>query len=366
MTTKGEKARTASSAQLQLGDELVLSRRLAAETRLCPRWKAASDTTKSSRASQTLDRGISLRYVELPGPKLAHLIGPRPSDRIAHMTVSGCGEFGLLIQDRVLFVYRLYPFKMGVKPATSILCHRPILKASMDTSSGRFAVAILLEGRTGVCCDMDMTRSENSSGEQMHASMSLSDFRHMHVQSASHRHSDVPAHDTVDFDLSPPTRCRMSPEAATYRRRGHPLGRTIDSSCDEDQIMEPTEPHRSGRLLQEFNSPISNAASNQFYPESVQDRSESEVRLRAPTITVHDPLTGSSVGIERGVRRIYKNLCTVYNPPQSVAICPQRQCVAFGCRNGVELHWIDTLRGNSISRYVGGPKALSLSSLICL
>lgn len=34
----------------------------------------------------------------------------------------------------------------------------------------------------------------------------------------------------------------------------------------------------------------------------------------------------------------YKNLCSGEDAPRSVAICPQRKCVAFGCQGGIELH----------------------------
>jgi hypothetical protein len=34
-----------------------------------------------------------------------------------------------------------------------------------------------------------------------------------------------------------------------------------------------------------------------------------------------------------------------------VSICPQRRCVAFGCSAGIELHWIDALTGQSLSRW---------------
>ena len=34
----------------------------------------------------------------------------------------------------------------------------------------------------------------------------------------------------------------------------------------------------------------------------------------------------------------YKNLCSREDGPRSVAICPQRKCVAFGCHGGIELH----------------------------
>ncbi|TIC89667.1 hypothetical protein CH35J_012674 [Colletotrichum higginsianum] len=45
--------------------------------------------------------------------------------------------------------------------------------------------------------------------------------------------------------------------------------------------------------------------------------------------------------VEMGPRSVYRNICTAENPPRSVAICPQRVCVAFGSSSAVELHWVD-------------------------
>lgn len=55
--------------------------------------------------------------------------------------------------------------------------------------------------------------------------------------------------------------------------------------------------------------------------------------------------------IESGPRSLYRNLCSNDDPPRSVAICPQRRCVAFGCSSGIELHWVDALTGQDLNRW---------------
>lgn len=52
-----------------------------------------------------------------------------------------------------------------------------------------------------------------------------------------------------------------------------------------------------------------------------------------------------------GPRSVYRNFCHSDDPPRSVAICPQRNCVAFGCGSGIELHWVDALAGQDLSRW---------------
>jgi hypothetical protein len=51
--------------------------------------------------------------------------------------------------------------------------------------------------------------------------------------------------------------------------------------------------------------------------------------------------------VEQEAKSTYRNICSEEDPPRSVAICPQRRCVAFGCHGGIELHcqlWLSPLR----------------------
>lgn len=48
---------------------------------------------------------------------------------------------------------------------------------------------------------------------------------------------------------------------------------------------------------------------------------------------------------------VYEQLGSPDDPPRSVAICPQRKCVAFGCKMGIELHWVDATTGIVLHRW---------------
>lgn len=50
-------------------------------------------------------------------------------------------------------------------------------------------------------------------------------------------------------------------------------------------------------------------------------------------------------------RSIYHQLCSDVDPPRSVALCPRRGCVAFGCAGGIELHWRDNNTSQDLSRW---------------
>ncbi|RDA85669.1 hypothetical protein CP532_4651 [Ophiocordyceps camponoti-leonardi (nom. inval.)] len=65
----------------------------------------------------------------------------------------------------------------------------------------------------------------------------------------------------------------------------------------------------------------------------------------------HERSPSCSPRLEANQRSIYRNICHSDDPPRSVAICPQRNCVAFGCGAGIELHWVDALAGQDLSRW---------------
>ena len=57
------------------------------------------------------------------------------------------------------------------------------------------------------------------------------------------------------------------------------------------------------------------------------------------------------IPIETRATAIYTDLGSMDDQPRSVAICPNRKCVAYGCRMGIELHWIDALTGGDLNRW---------------
>jgi hypothetical protein len=53
--------------------------------------------------------------------------------------------------------------------------------------------------------------------------------------------------------------------------------------------------------------------------------------------------------VEHETKSTYRNLCCEDDLPRSVAICPQRRCVAFGCHGGIELHCELTFSGYGVA-----------------
>lgn len=70
-----------------------------------------------------------------------------------HFTVSICGSYALLSEGCVVYVYRLQAtIASRIEFVASVVCPRRVLAVSMDTSSRRFAIAILLVSPVNLSC----------------------------------------------------------------------------------------------------------------------------------------------------------------------------------------------------------------------
>ncbi|KAH7150391.1 hypothetical protein B0J13DRAFT_661297 [Dactylonectria estremocensis] len=191
---------------------------------------------------------------------------------------STCGRFVLATHGQMVYVYELnhvcsnlgstwptgsVPLRprerkmLGVpRPMATVVCQRQVISCSMDTSAGRHAVAVLMEGRMGMVCSVTTERAATCKPT---------------TANSSHEGSDQNMPNATSF--SPPwCVCHVYPVP------------------------------------------------------------------RAPPI-------------EEGPRSVYRRICHPDDPPRSVALCPQRNCVAFGCTAGIELHWVDGLTNQGLSRW---------------
>lgn len=203
---------------------------------------------------------IEIGYTDFSG--LIH--GPKSGDLHGELTFTSslCGRFILVTAGKTIYIYELNhacseskaswaiserskrSLPLGsLRPLTSIICPRQIMSCTMDTSAGRNAVGILMEGRLGMVCDITAERMEMSKASPANA---------------SGEDSGLETQDSVTND---PLTC----------------------VCLE--------------------KPVSNGI---------------------PT--------------EGGPRSVYRNICHADDPPRSVALCPWRNCIAFGCTAGIELH----------------------------
>ncbi|KAI9674451.1 MAG: hypothetical protein M1817_001789 [Caeruleum heppii] len=319
----------------------ILSRRLSLECSLIPGWtgngveRAFPTPTKvlhtigGSSISCALPQGLRLSSsIELSDLASAHTIRDNVYTPNLVVTISACGSFLMLTDGCVVYVYRMgddgLPLeKSGVAekarltPLTSIVCPRKIIAVSMDTSSQRFSVAVLLEGRMGMVCEIvDLSRSRDRSSRQTDPVSSS-------AQQAASQTTSI-----WDQRMA----IRSSERSSTHRLGGF-------------------APAASG------SRPPHNSWANEPWPsarDDIQHRLGTGPSGTRPT-TDQDPdfENWGPLGLlnHRNARSIYNELCSEEDPPRSVAICPQRKCVAFGCSAGIELHWVDAASGQDLNRW---------------
>jgi hypothetical protein len=244
-----------------ISDEWLLSKRLATEARITP-GKHTQEPVMTRR--DEIDFGGIL-----PHPPT----GMESISAVQNFTVSSCCKFILVNCGQIIHIYA---FCSPIRLIKTLSCPRQVVAVSMDTSSNRYSVAALLEGRLGMCWDLDICA----------------------VQAAS------------------------PPMIVPIRR------------LEQDEIPTDSGQHEQARshiaphLVGQERDPV---------PEYVTFES-TNAPMGASSEVAHAAAT-------------YEQLGSPDDPPRSVAICPQRKCVAFGCRMGIELHWVDASTGGDLKRW---------------
>ena len=257
-------------------------------------------------------------------------------------TVSCCSKFLLAANGCLIYIYEInktFSNSDGsitdnpgsLRPVASILCPRRVLACSMDTSSYRYAVAVLLDGRMGLVCEISPCNITVSS----HCGNGLEQSEFIDTESSR---SVITSLDRVSLNTS-----------------GSNTGRTQPSS--EPPFVFPGTAAASP--LPEARIPGDSSWQNVHSTESSRVLQKEEPGLgHSSIVRAHTLYPGSQIQpntklmpIETGPRSLYRNICSDDDLPRSVAICPQRSCVAFGCSAGIELHWVDALTGQDLNRW---------------
>jgi hypothetical protein len=363
--------------------EWQISKRLSRECALGPDWtgnglgKSAGGPLSSRRSKASLNLAHKPpadskdESVLLPEPNLSNVLNGSAfvhtssvdfSDVAVHypgvnsagtvFTVSRCGRFLMAANGCLIYVYELNksspalsdsdngaPSDPGsLRPVTSILCPRRVLACSMDTSSHRYAIAVLLDGRMGLVCEISpcnvaaashsSPRPESSWSVERMGNPSFLDRVSLNSSSSSNidsvRPSSEPPFVFPGIAATPPLSASHTPDKSCWQ--------DMYNADSPDAIRTEGPSSRHPSLPRAHISPGSRTQS--ILPPHV----EREASLK-------------SMPIENGPRSLYRNLCSDDDPPRSVAICPQRRCVAFGCSAGIELHWVDALTGQDLNRW---------------
>lgn len=283
-------------------EEWLLSCRISRECALAPGWTGNGFTTGAVFA-----KSFEVDFTEL-------------TDGFANGIIfasSLCSRFLCVARGALIYIYNLE--RGHPVPITSVVCPRRVLAISMDVSCGRHAIAALLEGRMGIVCELGYgvaTGEKNavdplceSSGQQ------ASD---LHMASAD---TNLTSEQSRPFIQERDDACFDAIYIRSNNQKVSLRGTDNDRNHDQHLINRAWNLDFRGS----FGIPKAQTSESQC-------------------------CTGS-IPIESGTSTIYRHLCSEDDPPRSVSICPQRRCVAFGCSAGIELHWIDALTGQSLSRW---------------
>jgi hypothetical protein len=357
-------------------DEWLISKRLARECALGPAWtgNGLSFDDLSQVNGLSPFNGLSSLDDDLDGNSRArtfHEISTIDFTEVALryqgidsvgtvFTVSNCGKFLMAANGCMVYIYELnrsttagethYPNSPGaLRPVTGIICPHRVLACSMDTSSKRYAIAILLEGRMGLVCDVTaLNRPPGRAARDSTKRCDQSDSSSVRGKDAlcSEGLQGTSFLDRISLNSSVSVfNGGVPPREPPFIFPGTATSGSTFAPPDESEWLDVCQcevPHTS-----QTSSPSSPHPS---LPRASKLQQSS--RLKSILPPHEDPELGvNRMPIETGPRSLYRNLCSDDDPPRSVAICPQRRCVAFGCSSGIELHWVDALTGQDLNRW---------------
>ncbi|CAI6341656.1 unnamed protein product [Periconia digitata] len=250
-------------------------------------------------------------------------------------SISVCGKYLLVARDTMIYVYKLRGSDMVA--LSTIMCPRRVLSMAMDASSGRNAVAALLECRMGMICELQLDDAQQVE--------SLCDTNVESLRDQCQPRTGIPS-DTREANGLQSETSKVFNSIHVSRENGS------HSTVDDEDVFESikVQSNRHALTLQATNNPQTH---EQNYINHTWNMRLRGLR-RGSSVGSHSPaahMCSGTIPMETSTSTFYRHLCSEEDPPRSVSICPQRLCVAFGCSAGVELHWVDALTGQSLSRW---------------
>ncbi|KAF2842691.1 hypothetical protein M501DRAFT_965281, partial [Patellaria atrata CBS 101060] len=311
-------ARVKEKSSFQESDEWIMSKRISRECALSHGWsgnglrRIAGSKDEVPFTARTRVDFTNIAY-RSNGQECRH-------NKSLLFFVSICDRFLLVVEGSMIYVYRLEG--VNIRSLTRVLCPRRVLAVSMDASSNKYSIAALLEGRMGMVCDLQFPPSANK--VLLPSSPAHAGRNHAEDQKLSRGRCQARWR---SFEFEAP-------------QNTFPVFNTINVHNNHQTVTlhnTSSEIHQGRNII------------NQDWTVRLRGThcQPGNSRTRKPTVT---DIT-RSIPLNVGPRRLYRHLCSEDDPPRSVAICPQRRCVAFGCSSGIELLWVDALTGHDLNRW---------------
>jgi hypothetical protein len=349
----------------KINDEWLISKRLARECALGPAWtgNGLSSYNESSPVIDDVDSTSRTRaFYEISTIDFTDVaLRYQGTDSVGTVfTVSNCGRFLMAANGCLVYIYELNRSTTpgetrclnspgALRPVTGIICPHRVLACSMDTSSKRYAIAILLEGRMGLVCDITALNRPTGRATQDNTE------RHEQPESSDTRGKDILRSEGLK-GTSFLDRVSLNSSASVFSggipSREPPF--VFPGIATSGATFAPTDESEWLDVCQ-CEVPHTSQTVSPLYRHSSLPRG-SKLRRGSRLTSILPPHQDVEAGVHRmpietGPRSLYRNLCSDDDPPRSVAICPQRRCVAFGCSSGIELHWVDALTGQDLNRW---------------
>lgn len=337
-------------SSVAVNDEWLLSKHIARECALGPDWtgtgcysvREASIWRQNSQAVKTTPF-IHTSITDFTDCAVQYPLADDGNSGLI-FTVSTCGKFLILATGCLVYVYQLNQSnddcdENEVKqsgaliPITSLMCPRRVLACSMDTSSQRYAIAVLMDARMGMVCDIT-----NLSRRYQGSPPSMDQTGHADTLRASPIYRGGDYRNRISIKSSRPY-VRSNPVDGHDQRFTYPVIAAAGSSTDatfSEELQRNGERINMHKRLVQRSGVISSSCTRPRYSGGANKRKDTQL---------------NRVPVEQSVPTMYAPLCSADDPPRSVALCPQRRCVAFGCSSGIELHWVDALTGQDLNRW---------------
>ncbi|KAF2645744.1 DUF221-domain-containing protein [Massarina eburnea CBS 473.64] len=291
-------------------DEWAFSRRISRECALSSGWTGNGIASISGRGSNIMAAVSEIDFSDLTNGPSSSTCQNRGG---LVFTNSVCGQYLLVARETLIFIYSVCG--SNIVPRTSIVCPRRVLSMSMDASSGRIAVAALLEGRMGMVCELQFGgRSEINDAVEIHVD-TRGDLGRCSEQDVSDTSLES------DFEAGLDASSRISGSDFPIADRDRVPFESVDIQSNYQAItLQAANDRRS------YNQNHINQTWNLSLKAPPQ-ASHNEIELNC--LSAH--ICSQNIPTDNGISTFYRHLCSDDDPPRSVSICPQRRCVAFGC-----------------------------------
>ena len=303
--------------QRHVSEQWLMSKRIATATRLSEHWRGPWSRRSISEGTSRFHIVEQVNFRRI----LVGLSSWDNSSQEKTFTTSTCSRYLLVISGHDIFVYDLRSGDDTLNAVVRLAADGNVMRVSMDTSSGRYAVAALLGNRTGLLWDLDNDRAPGQGHFHAGEPMSLGMRTEVYGPRLQDRTETLVGHLPL--------------------RRGE-INSTLTSESYDSVNAESGGSDRTARHSLDLDAP------NEVL-ESILDASSGFCATPESEGSQAGPSTG--IAIQTRPAAIYRNLGSPDDAPRSVAICPSRKCVAFGCRLGIELHWVDALTAGDLNRW---------------